>query len=98
MRDTPKQFQVAPRAETERRHREIQLLLNVVEPDPEFQPFLLTDEASLVDAVGADAEVIQRRLDCYFGASLGIPLQTPLWRFVDEIKARRPGWPADDAG
>jgi len=47
----PSPIEIAPNSETQRRAREIQLLLNVVEPDPEYQPFLLTDEASLFDAV-----------------------------------------------
>jgi hypothetical protein len=83
-------------SETEARTREVQLLINVVEPDPEYQPFILTDEASLLDAVGHDEVEIQRRLDYYFGARLPISLGLPLWKFVDSVKGLRPGWPDED--
>jgi len=51
-----KPFEIAPDTEIQRRAREVQFLLNVVEPDPEYQPFVLTDEASLFDAVGHDED------------------------------------------
>jgi hypothetical protein len=91
----PKHIEIAPQVEIGRRQREIQLLINIAEPDPEYQPGLLTDEASLLDAVGTDADHIQRRLDAYFGLPLGIPLGTPIWRYVDAVKLLRPGWPED---
>jgi hypothetical protein len=93
MAEVPKsRIEIAPQYETQRREREIQLLINIVEPDPAYQP-LLTDEANFLDAVGEEAEEIQRRLDCYFGVPLGLPLTLPLWRYVDEVKRLRPGWP-----
>ena len=88
-------FELAPSSETEARRREVQLLVNLAEPDPEYQPFVLTDEASLLDAVGTDPEEITRRLSDYFGADLKLDLRTPVWRMVDLIKRQRPGWPDD---
>ena len=76
--------------------REVQLLLNVVEPDPEYQPFVLTDEASVFDAVGHDEDEIRRRLELYFGRPVALDLSVPLWRLVDEIRAWRPGWPEEE--
>jgi hypothetical protein len=96
MTASPRKFELASQDETERRQREVQLLINVAEPDPEYQAFLLTDEASLLDAVPGTPELIQRRLDFYFGGPLDIPLRTPLWKYVDEVKARRTGWPSDE--
>ena len=84
---------LAPTVETERRRREVDALIAVVEPDPEYQGPLVTDEASLLDAVGASAQEIQDRLDAHFGGRLPIPLSTPLWRFVDALKSLRPTWP-----
>lgn len=75
----------------------MQLLINIAEPDPEYQPFIITDEASLLDAVGVGASAIERRLDAYFGVPLGLELSTPIWRLVDTIKRLWPGWP-DDPG
>jgi hypothetical protein len=90
-------IEAAPSTETESRKREVQLLINIAEPDPEYQPFIVTDGASLLDAVASEPADISRRLDAYFGASLGLDLRTPIWRLVDGIKRLRPGWP-DDPG
>jgi hypothetical protein len=92
----PHRFEVAADTEVKRRAREVQLLLNVVEPDPEYQPFVLTDEASVFDAVGHDEDEIRRRLELYFGRPVALDLSVPLWRLVDEIRAWRPGWPEEE--
>jgi len=87
-----KKIVLAPTVETERRRSEIDALISIVEPDPEYQGPLVTDEASLLDAVGASPQEIQNRLDAYFGERLSISLSTPLWRFVDALKSLRPTW------
>jgi hypothetical protein len=96
MADDDNRYEIASQDEVDEREREIQLLINVVEPDPEYQPWLLTDEATFSDAIGADEEVILDRLRNYFGEDLGISLRLPIWRFVDEVKKRRPGWPDEE--
>jgi hypothetical protein len=88
-----KKIELAPSTETEARKREIQLIINVVEPDPEYQPLILTDEASLLDAVATEPREISRRLNAHFGADISFDLGTPVWRLVDRIKQLRPGWP-----
>ncbi|HYP75581.1 MAG TPA: hypothetical protein VER12_06500 [Polyangiaceae bacterium] len=88
-------IELASSTETTARGREVQLIINIAEPDPEFQPFALTDEASLLDAVPTPVSEISRRLDAYFRADLGLDLAIPLWRLVDRIKRLRPGWPDD---
>lgn len=95
MKDEEKTFELAPQVETELRRREIQILINIAEPDPEYQPFLLTDEASIFSAVGTDESVIRRRMTCYFDEDFELPLQLPLWRLVDRVRQLRPGWPED---
>jgi hypothetical protein len=87
-----KTITLASTVETDRRRDEIDALIAIVEPDPEYQGPLVTDEASLLDAVGASPDQIQGRLDAHFGERLPIPLVTPLWRFVDALKSLRPGW------
>ena len=79
------------------RHREVQLLVNIAEPDPEYPPVILTDEASILDAVPTPRGEIARRLGAYFGADLELDLRLPLWRLVDVIRRLRPAWP-DDVG
>ena len=90
-----KKIEMARSTETEARQREVQLLINIAEPDPEYQPFLLTDEASLLDAVGTQATEIRHRLNVYFGVDLGLDISQPIWRVVDQIKRLRPSWPEE---
>jgi hypothetical protein len=95
MNAKPKKFELADQTETDARRREIQLLLNIVEPDPDYQPFILTDEASLFSAVGSDEETLRRRLNFYFGDGVDLQLHLPMWKLVDDIKRQRPDWPED---
>jgi hypothetical protein len=82
--------------ETELRAREVQLLLNIIEPDPDLQAFLVTDEASALDVSSRSPEVIRARLETYLRRPLPMSLGTPLWILVDAIRRELPGWP--DAG
>ncbi len=93
MKNMDRSFELAATDETDARRREIQLLINLAEPDPEYQPLLLTDEASLLDAVATEPGVIRRRLNDYFGCELALDFKTPLWQLVDQIRRLKPGWP-----
>lgn len=86
-------IELAESTQTLARGREVQLLLNIAEPDPEYQPGVLTDAASLLDAVPTERKEIARRLDAYFRADLELDLELPIWQVVDAIKRIRPGWP-----
>src|SRR5260370_42397894 len=97
MNAKPEKFELADQTETDTRQREIQLLLNIVEPDPNYQPFILTDEASLFSALGSDEETIRRRLNSYFGGVIDLQLDCPMWKLVAAIKRQRPDWPACSA-
>ena len=87
--------EVASSIETDARRREVQPLINVAEPDPEYQPFIVTDEASPLDATPTALDEIARRLETYFGADLGLDLRAPIWRVVEAIRHARPGWPEE---
>lgn len=89
----PRRVEVAPVVETERRAREVRLLINVIEPDPELQAFLVTDEASALDVSPNVAETVRARLEAYLGRPLSVDLRTPLWEVVDAIRAEFPYWP-----
>lgn len=91
----PKKLKIASRTETERRARDVQILVNIIEPDPEFQPSLLTDEASPFDISAAASELIQSRLEFYFRRPMPVPLSTPLWQLVDALRSAFPRWPDD---
>lgn len=95
MENHPKKIEIAAQTETERRAREVQILVNIIEPDPEYQPFLLTDEATLFEVSAAAPELIQSRFEFYFGRPIPVPLATPLWQLVDALKSVFPGWPDD---
>jgi hypothetical protein len=83
----------APTDETDRRKREVQLLINVIEPDPAYQPFVLTDLASVLDVTGVDEPQIRARLEFYLGEPFPVDLSMPVWQLVDEIKRIRSTWP-----
>ena len=95
MTSSPPNIELAPSTETVARGREVQLLINIAEPDPELQPFALTDAASLLDVVPTSPADMHRRFDAYFKADLELDLALPVWRLVDKIKRLRPGWPND---
>jgi hypothetical protein len=79
--------------ETEKRKREVQLIMNVVEPDPEYQAMFISDEACFYDISGQDEKDIEERLRFYFKGDLPAPLSTPVWQFIEIVKQRYPGWP-----
>jgi hypothetical protein len=95
MSQRPKDFEIADDTETQTRTREVKILLNIVEPDPEYQPFILTDEASLLDAVAAGEEEMIRRLALHFRGEFSFSLRQPIWKLVDKIKSVYPNWPDD---
>ena len=58
---------LADQTQTHARERHIQLIIAMVEPDPEYQYPLVTDEATLLDAVGVDEATMMQRLKEHFG-------------------------------
>ncbi len=90
-----KQIEYAEDFESKKREREIQLLINVIEPDPEYQPFYISDEATFFDVTVQDESLTKSRLEFYLKGELPAPLLTPLWKFVDLIKKRYPEWPEE---
>lgn len=87
------EFTIAESSEVQRREREIKLILNVIEPDSEYQPFIVTDESTAFDVSANSTEEVEQRLRNYFGADANIELQLPLWKLVDSLKRQYPGWP-----
>lgn len=81
--------------ETQKREREIQLLINIIEPDPEYQPTFISDEATFLDITAQNDKITKSRLEFYFKGELPAPLHTPLWKFVDLIKTHFSGWPEE---
>jgi hypothetical protein len=65
----------------EQRRREIELLVNIIAPDPEYQPWYLADEADLFAVRDQGERILRPRLEGYFGNPLKF-----------EIKKRQPLW------
>ena len=86
-------MEFAKSTETEKRKREIQLIINLVEPDPEYQPLFISDEANLFDVLGQDEEEVEEKLRFYFKGDLPAPIGAVLWKFVDSVKSKYPKWP-----
>lgn len=88
-------LEIGEQTENYRRKREIQILVNVIQPDPQHQPRILTDQATPFDAYDLSERTIRERLESYFRRPLMIPLSLPLWQIADALKAQYPGWPDD---
>ena len=88
-----KKFEPADTNETDKREREVQLLVNLIEPDPEYQPYFISDLASLYDITAQMPEEMEAKIRFYFKGDLPASLTTPIWQFVDLVKQRYPGWP-----
>lgn len=90
---TSKQIEIADDIEVKKREREIQLLINIQEPDPEYQPLLFTDEATVFEVNLNNEEEIREKYSNYFKEKFTLSFQQPLWKLADEIKSKYPGWP-----
>ncbi|TXY07439.1 hypothetical protein [Vibrio mimicus] len=88
-----KVFEFCESLEVARRQREIQILVNLIEPDPEYQPFYISDESTLFDFSSLEEQEIRYLLEQYFGKKLEISIGLPIWRFIDELKRLMPSWP-----
>lgn len=84
---------LADDVETKKRWREIQFIINIIEPDPKYQPAFVSDEASLLDALCTDEDDMLRKLAHYFGASFDFDIRQPLWKLVDQLKNAYIEWP-----
>ena len=78
--------------ETNRRRREVQFIINLIEPDPEYQPSFVSDEATLLDCLCMDEGKIQQRLQDYFGEDFDIDVRQPVWKLVDQLKVSYIEW------
>jgi len=88
-----RRIEYAPTIEVESRVREVQLLINIVQPDPEYQPFFVSDESTLFDFATEGRSVVEARLEAYLRRSLPIPITSPIWQVADAISAVCRGWP-----
>lgn len=80
------------------RSREIQFILNLIEPDPALQPFFLSDKSRPSDIFEREEEFhkLQLAINSYFGRSIPITPDLTFWELVDQIWSRIPDWPPAD--
>ena len=79
--------------EVGRRQREVQILINILIPDPEYQPIFVSDRACVFDISDETEERIREKLVFHLGEPIRFPLNQPLWKLVDYLKECIPGWP-----
>ena len=72
---------------------EIQFIFNIVQPDPKLQPKPKRLGESLEDCFNLETEVMNARLQQYFGNSFDIPLNQPIADMVEEMKQQYNDWP-----
>ena len=75
-----------------RYQREIQLLFNLVQPDPKFQPDPRRIGETLPECFNLDQEVLLLRLKQYFGESFDLQINQPLPDLVEEINSKYKDW------
>jgi len=80
--------------EVSKRKREVQIILNIVEPDPEYQPTFISDKATIFDLIGNSENEIKERLEFYFHNLVSsLDLTLPIWKLIDTIKLHTANWP-----
>ena len=73
--------------------REIQYLINIVQPDPKFQPKPKRLSDSLESCFSLDTEIMTSRLRQHFGEQFNIKTSLALPDMVEEIKKNYKDWP-----
>ena len=94
-KETVSEERIILEANGQLRASEIELLVNIIAPDPRCQPWYLADGADLFAVRDQGVKIIRPRLEGYFGKPLRFEIRQgqPLWQLVDEIKKLYPGWP-----
>lgn len=93
--DDPMQLEIDKEKSKQRSNvyqREIQLLFNIVQPDPKYQPSTKHISESLTECFNLEENVLQKRLMQYFGDSFDIPINQPLPDLVEQINATYKDW------
>jgi hypothetical protein len=76
-----------------RRSREITTLINILEPDQQSQPMQFSNELSVIEELGTSEDVLNKRLQGYFGESFHFSTAQPINKLWDQIKKALPDWP-----
>jgi hypothetical protein len=71
---------------------EIQFIFNIVQPDPKLQPKPKRLGESLEDCFDLEIDVMNMRLQQYFGDSFNVALNQPLPDMVEEMKMKYKNW------
>lgn len=93
MEVTEKRLEFASDLETRARWAAVVRLLEIVEPDADYRPWFISDEASLFDCTGYEEHEILAALRQEFGAGFLVQIGQPIWKVVDDIRRSFPAWP-----
>ncbi|MFA5835227.1 MAG: hypothetical protein WDA22_17240 [Bacteroidota bacterium] len=72
--------------ETLKRKRELDILINVIEPDSQYQPYFVSDKATVYDVFGYSEQELRNSLETHFKMKLDISLDLPIWKLIDVLK------------
>ncbi len=72
--------------------REIQLLFNIVQPDPKFQPSTKRISESLTECFDLEEDLIVSRLKQYFGEPFDLQINQSLPDLIEEIHTTYKDW------
>ena len=72
---------------------EIQFIFNIVQPDPKLQPKPKRLGESLEECFNLEVDIMNMRLQQYFGDSFDIALNQPIADMVEAMKQQYKDWP-----
>ncbi|MGH7884625.1 MAG: hypothetical protein ACRENO_02885 [Thermodesulfobacteriota bacterium] len=82
--------------EISKRKRELQIIINIIEPDRKHQPTFITDKTTLIDLLDHDEREKKKRLKVYFNDIITtLDFNLPVWKLIDKIKKELPNWPKE---
>ena len=93
--DDPMQHEIDKEKHKQRSNvyqREIQMLFNIVQPDPKYQPSTKRISESLTECFNLEEKILQKRLMQYFGDSFDIPINQSLPDLVEQINVKYKDW------
>ncbi|TNC80855.1 MAG: hypothetical protein C9356_12075 [Oleiphilus sp.] len=79
--------------ESSQRQREINILVNVIQPDPFLQPAFIADSTTLLDLTQFSVDRVCYLIVNYLREPVHLDLSQPIWQVVDNLKRQFPGWP-----
>jgi hypothetical protein len=71
-----------------KRKQELNILINVIESDSQYQPYFISDKATVYDVFGHSEQELRNSLETYFKMKLDISFDLPIWKLIDVLKQK----------